>query len=56
MPSIKRRKEAVSKLWVKKSNLVDMLNREYPPCLRSLLKGDVESTVSNFFNRKQCFN
>ena len=33
-----------------------MLNREYPPCLGSLFKGDVESTVSNFFDGKQCLD
>ena len=33
-----------------------MLNRKYPQCLGSLLKGDVESAVGNFFDRKQCFD
>ena len=44
----KYRKEAVSKSRGIKSELVEMLNREYPPSLGSLFKGDVESTVSNF--------
>ena len=44
----KCRKEAVSKSWGNKSEFVEMFNREYPPCLGSLFKGNVESTVSNF--------
>ena len=47
--SEKRRKEEVLKSWGIKRELVDMLNREYPPCLGSLFKGNVESTVSNFW-------
>ena len=39
----KRRKEAVSKSWCNKSELVDMSNRDYLPCLGSLSKGVVES-------------
>ena len=46
--SEKRRKQAVSKSCENGSKLIDMLNREYPPCLHYLFKGDVESTVSNF--------
>ena len=36
--SEKRRKEAVSKSWENKSELVDMLNREYSPCVGSCSK------------------
>ena len=39
--SEKCRKEAVLKLWSNKSELVEMLNREYSPCLGSLFKGNV---------------
>ena len=53
--SEKQRKEAVSMLWGNKATLVEKLNREYPPCLGSLFKGDVENAMSNSFDRKQYF-
>ena len=40
----------MSKSWGK-SELVEMLEREYPPCLGFLLKGGVESAESNFLKR-----
>ena len=52
----KRRKDAVNKSWRVTNELVDMLNKDYIPCLRSLLKGDVKSAVSTYFDHKQCFN
>ena len=50
------RKEAVLKSWGNKSELVEMLNRECPPCLVSLFKGEVYSDVRNFFDRRQYFD
>ena len=42
-----RRKEAVNRSTNK---LAGMLNKDYSPCLGSLFKVDVESTVSTFFD------
>ena len=36
--------------------MVEMFNREYPPCLGFLFKGDVDSAVSSFFNEKKHFD
>ena len=42
---VKKSKEASSKSLGNKSGLIDMFNMEYPPCLGSLFKGEVESAV-----------
>ena len=46
--SEEHRKEAVLKSWGNKHELEEMLTREYPPCLDSLFKDNVEIAVSNF--------
>ena len=46
----KRRKEAVNRSWGSTNELVSMQNKDYPPLLGVLFKGNIERAVSTYFN------
>ena len=54
--SEKRGKKAVNRSCSSISELVTMLNEDYPPCLGVLIKGDIENAVGTYFNCKQHFD
>ena len=54
--SEKRRKIAANKSWGSVYELVDMLNKDYPPCPGAPFKDNVKRAVSIYFNYKQCFD
>ena len=49
--SVKRRKEKVNKSWGSINGLMGMLKKNYPFCLGTLFKGNVESIVSTYFDK-----
>ena len=51
--SEKRRMRQYEKLWGNKTELVHMLNRDYPSC--SLFKGDVKKKLQIISSTENCF-
>ena len=46
----------VHRSWGSTNELVGILNKDCPPCLGALFKGEVETAVSTYFNCKQHFD